>query len=232
MSILARYQGLSDPIRTERRIELIVLVLLALLLLQLIWGSYRAMFPPIPDPVRPMRESLQIADVLGLSMASPEQRAQIRQRPLFWASRAPVIPEPAKPKPKPAETKTAKPGKIENVKLAGVFGGGDSGGVIVIAKGKKRRLMVGEELNGWKLQSVEPISAVFNSGDQQVTLALSIVEISQAQAPENQAPTDDQAAKVQKNPDTKNKPKRNAKKKAEAPDSLRLGGDDSRYLNR
>ena len=110
MTFFARYQGLSDPIRTERRVELIVLVLLVLLLLQFGWGSYRALFPPIPDPVRPMRDSLQVANVQGLSVVSPEQRAQIRQRPLFWASRAPVVLEPVKPGPDPKEANAAQAG--------------------------------------------------------------------------------------------------------------------------
>ena len=224
MTFFARYQGLSDPIRTERRVELIVLVLLVLLLLQFGWGSYRALFPPIPDPVRPMRDSLQVANVQGLSVVSPEQRAQIRQRPLFWASRAPVVLEPVKPGPDPKEANTAKPGKIENVKLAGVFGGGDTGGVIVISKGKKRRLAVGEELDGWKLQSVEAFSADFSSGDQQATLALSIVEISQAPTREGQVQPDGQALDSGKSPGAKSKSNRKSKKKTEVSGRLRLGG--------
>ncbi|MCX2972158.1 hypothetical protein EYC87_00980 [Halieaceae bacterium IMCC8485] len=224
MIFFARYQGLSDPLRTERRVELIVLIFLVLLLLQFGWGSYRALFPPIPDPVRPMRDSLQVANVQGLSVVSPEQRAQIRQRPLFWASRAPVVLEPVKPEPEPKKANTAKPGKIENVKLAGVFGGGDTGGVIVISKGKKRRLAVGEELDGWKLQSVEAFSANFGSGDQQATLALSIVEISQAQASEGQVQPDGQALDSGKSPGAKSKSNRKSKKKTEVSGRLRLGG--------
>lgn len=227
MSILARYQGLSDPLRTERRVELLVLILVGFLLLQFVWGGYRAMFPPIPDPVRPMSDSLQIAEVLGLDVATPEQRAQIRQRPLFWASRAPLVPEPEKPNPKSAQTNDAKPGKIENVKLSGVFGGGDTGGVIVIAKGKKRRLMVGEELDGWTLQSVDPVSAIFTSGAQQANLALSVVEVSQAQTTSNQPSAGEQAAQDQKKHAVDDKAKRKAKKKKnDPPDSLRLGGGD------
>ncbi len=225
MTFFARYQGLSDPIRTERRVELIVLVLLALLLLQFGWGSYRALFPPIPDPVRPMRDSLQVANVQGLSVVSPEQRAQIRQRPLFWASRAPVVLEPVKPGPDPKEANTAKPGKIENVKLAGVFGGGDTGGVIVISKGKKRRLAVGEELDGWKLQSVEAFSADFSSGDQQATLALSIVEISQAQAREGQVPARWPGVGWRQKPGCEDQVQPQVRKrKLKYPDRLRLGG--------
>ncbi|MEH6585325.1 MAG: hypothetical protein V7720_02145 [Halioglobus sp.] len=226
MSVFARYRGLSDPLRTERRVELLVLIFVVLLLLQFVWGGYRAMFPPIPDPVRPMPDSLQIAEVLGLDVASPEERAQIRQRPLFWASRAPLVPEPEKPKPKPAKTNVAKPGKIENVKLSGVFGGGDTGGVIVIAKGKKRRVMVGEELDGWTLESVDPVSAIFTSGAQQASLALSVVEVSQSQATSNQPSADGQAVKDQKELAADNKAKRKAKKKNNPPDQLRLGGGD------
>ncbi len=87
--------------------------------------------------------------------------------------------------------------------------------------------MVGEEMDGWKLQSIEPFSALFSSGDQQATLALSIVEISQPQGAEDPESTDEQAAANQKQSDEEKKRKRNAKKKTNAPDRLRLGRGDS-----
>ncbi len=48
MSFLQRYHRQLDPLRSERRVELVVLVLLALLVLQLVWGAYRSVFPSVP----------------------------------------------------------------------------------------------------------------------------------------------------------------------------------------
>lgn len=231
MSVLARYKGLSDPIKTERRAELVVLCLLLLLVLQIAWGVYSATFPSIPDPVRPTPDSLVVSEISGLSSASAEQRAQIQERPLFWASRAPLIAKEVEPEPKPASKGAAKSGKIENVKLSGVFGADDAGGVIIISKGKKRRLMVGEELDGWTLKSVDPVSASFASGDQLASLALSVGKISPStkEASESSGgaraggqnklkPGTGSGAKQQENRKTKDKEPR---------DSLRLGGGDS-----
>ena len=226
MSLLGRYQGLSDPLRTERRVELVVLVLVVILLVQFLLGGHRAMFPSMPDSVKPMPDSLQVSEVSGLSIATPEQRAQIRQRPLFWASRAPLVPEPAQPEPKPKKSNAAKPGKIENVKLSGVFGAGDAGGIIVIAKGKKRRLMVGEELDGWTLKSIDPVSAEFTSGARLAKLELSIVEISRSQLSSAGPAAGANDGKSQVRPSTEGKDERSVKNKKDVSDKLRLGGGD------
>ena len=225
MSLLGRYQGLSDPLRAERMVELVVLVLLGLLVLQLLWGGYRALVPSIPESVRPARDSLSVSEISGLAVVSPEQRAQIRQRPLFWASRAPLPPaEPVKAKPDPDAAKAAKPGKIENVKLAGVFGAAETVGIIIISKGKKRRVMVGEEINGWTLQAVGETSADFNASGKQASLALKRGEIQVSEVAQSEATDDNNADGADK--ESKSTNKRKAAKKKERPDTLGLGGGD------
>ncbi|MEP4146609.1 MAG: type II secretion system protein N [Halioglobus sp.] len=225
MNLVARYQGLSDPLRTERRVELAVLVLMVLLLLQLLWGAYRAASPAIPEPVRPARDSLAVIDISGLAVVSPEQRAQIRQRPLFWATRAPVQP-PEAVKPEAAEPKAPKAGKIDNVKLSGVFGAGDATGIIVVTKGKKHRVMLGEEIQGWTLQSVDPTSAELTTNGKLATLALQRTEILSQQAEDDQTEKGKAAGRQGQKKKTAAGQKKKPVKKKTVPEGLGLGGGD------
>ena len=56
--------------------------------------------------------------------------------------------------------------------MVGLFGTGDSAGVIATSKGKTRRLGIGEILDEWTLESVGVNEAVFSSGSRQETLVL------------------------------------------------------------
>lgn len=176
MNFLQRYQGQLAPLRSERRAELLVVVLLALLLLQLAWGAYRSAFPAIPEPVLPTAEALEIGSLRSAPPLPPELRNEIRQRPLFWVSRRPVsavapLEQTAAAQAKAEQRQAAK---IAGLELAGVFGAGEAAGIIVLAKekNKKHRVMAGQEINGWTLESVSPTEAVLSSNGRQATLAL------------------------------------------------------------
>lgn len=175
-ALLERYRVTTDPLRAERRVELIALVCLLLLLLQLLWGLFRALLPPEPLPVLPTAESMQVAAIAGGGVLDPEAREDIVQRPLFWASREPLGAEPVKKSTAAEAAKKnsaeKKPETLKGVKLVGVFGAGDDAGIIVLSKGKKHRLTLGEELDGWKLNSVEPGKADFIAGARTAQLEL------------------------------------------------------------
>jgi hypothetical protein len=175
MSDLAsRYSVSSDPLRTERRVELAVVVLSGLLVLQLLWGGYSVIFPSLPEPVLPAPDSLQVGSVTDPLRVTAEQRSLVRQRPIFWATRQPldVAEEQVDVRTAADREKEKKPGKISGVKLSGVFGAGDSAGIIVQLDGKKHRLMVGQELNGWRLESVTPVKARFRRKGEHTSLQL------------------------------------------------------------
>lgn len=172
--LLQRYQVRSDPLRSERRAELVMLGAGLLMILFLVWGAFRALVPGSSQPVMPTAESLQVSTLAGNGLATVEDREVIRARPLFWASRAPLADQE---KLAQAETPTEAAGNqraasLKGVKLAGVFGMGESGGVILLNKGKKQRLMVGQTLEGWTLDSVAPTEVTLRNAGSEAVLAL------------------------------------------------------------
>lgn len=222
MTLAHRYRNLENPLRAERRVEIVLLVIGLLLLLQLLWGGFRTIFPSVPDPVQPRPNALKVIQLQAGEQIDPELRAEIAARPLFWAGRRPVEVKPAaeavaEAKPDPSENQ--KPGKIEGIKLTGVFGSGDSAGIIVLSKGKKRRVMVGEEVNGWVLQSVESTEAVLGSGDSKASLALKQGAIAVSPAEDEALP---EASDTNDGKGQKAKSKRSAAQK-KSNDTLTLG---------
>ena len=88
--LVDRYRVTADPLRTQRRIELLVLLLTVFLFLQLGYGAFRlAVFSP-PEPVLPAADSLQVKTPLKMDTVTPEQSGEIRNRPLFWPERRPT----------------------------------------------------------------------------------------------------------------------------------------------
>ncbi|TGD74101.1 hypothetical protein E4634_08175 [Mangrovimicrobium sediminis] len=210
--------------------ELVLVVLALLLLVQLAWGVFRLVVPSLSSPLPPAADALVVGAVHAGSVLDEEQRAEFRNRPLFWESRAPVaVAEPVKVSRKPKADE--KLGKLNGVKLTGVFGSGDSAGIIFSSKGKEHRVMVGEAVNGWRLETVEPQRAVFSGNDKQAELLLEQVAIpvsvqqqgaSAAPASSHYDAAEDQAAghKTQQKKAGKN----GKNNKAATSDSLSLGG--------
>jgi hypothetical protein len=71
-----------------------------------------------------------------------------------------------------AEESNAKQQELEGIKLVGVFGEGDSAGIIARVKDKVRRIRLGEELAGWRLESVGRNEAVITNGSRQEKVIL------------------------------------------------------------
>ncbi len=136
---LRRYQVTTDPLRTERKIELVALILLLVLCFQLLYSGARLIAKPMPAAVAPAADALLVKDVLAQGGSSSAQSAEILQRPLFWEGRRPLEDTAVAVAPKPVQ---GKAGKLAGVKLLGVFGAGDTAGVIVAEKGKKRRILL------------------------------------------------------------------------------------------
>ncbi|MCU0814468.1 MAG: hypothetical protein MUC32_09195 [Burkholderiaceae bacterium] len=107
------------------------------------------------------------------------------ERPLFLATR--------RPPPKPDEVAAAPPpDPMPNIRLLGVYGNDDVGGVIANVDGKVRRVRVGDSLSGrWVLKSRDGLRAVVARGDEQRTIEL---VRSAAPPPETVAATDTDTA--------------------------------------
>lgn len=166
---LDRYRVSTEPLRTQRRIELVVLVLLLVLCFQLLYSGARFAAVSMPEAVAPAADALVVKAVGSTGDVSRAQSAEIQGRPLFWEGRRPleaptVVVEQREP--------TKKAGKLKGIKLLGIFGAGESAGIIVSEQGKMRRILQGEELAGWTVDAVNPDSVVFKSGDRSETLLL------------------------------------------------------------
>jgi hypothetical protein len=167
-TLLRRYRVEADPLRTERRIELVAVALACILLLQLIYVAIRLATGFSPQPMEPAAEALQVRLAARGEVLEAEQRAEIRMRPLFWEGRRPletVVIENVAPEEKPAVN-------IDGVKLLGIFGSGDTAGVIALVNGEKRRIFRGETLKGWTLEAVEPDRIVLVEGARREEIAL------------------------------------------------------------
>ena len=171
-----RYRVSEDPIRTLRRIELVALLLGVLLCLQLAYGAIQLAATTGPDPVQPAADSLQVPAVIGPAVVAADERNEIITRPLFWSGRQPVDAVATVEDPKAAA------GKLKDVKLVGVFGSGERAGIIALVKDKKRRILVGESLDGWTLESIESGEIQLVNGDRRETLILQQGKISKAEA--------------------------------------------------
>ena len=169
-SWVTRYQVQQNPLKTERRIELAVLVLLVLLLFSAVLGGFRLVASNEPDPVFPSADSLAVQALQLDTGLTAEQAAEILNRPLFWQSRRPLVPPPktvAKPKPKAAK-------KLAGVTLLGVYGAGDGLGLIATVDGAFSRISKGQSVKGWKFSDYEEGTAVFVSGGKKSVLPLEL----------------------------------------------------------
>jgi hypothetical protein len=156
----------------EQKLRTAALVVTAFLLLQLIWGGLRLLLVSAPDPVMPVADSLK-ARVVDYPMGSREAGAELVDRPVFWQGRKSFEPkEVVEAKPVVSTGAPAGNDPINNVKLLGVFGGGEKQGIIVVYKKNKQRLIQGEDLDGWVLQYMSAASVIFEKGDSSFTVDL------------------------------------------------------------
>jgi len=174
-----RYRVGDDPLRTLRRIELVALLLGLLLGLQLAWGALRLLTLASPEPVAPAADSLQLPAVVGPAVVATAGRNEIISRPLFWSSRRPVdgvatLADPG-----------SRPGELEGVRLLGLFGSGKQAGVIALVQNQKRRILLGDTVEGWTIESITPHTLVVSNGERSETLALQqgTVTVRPARAP-------------------------------------------------
>jgi hypothetical protein len=165
-----RYFGSGNALQTERIIELVTIGLAIVLLVQLLLSGARLVMLSAPDAILPTIGGMTDAQLMSVEMVGAAQSDEIRERPLFWVSRRPV--EFAEVGEEAAVNSAANRGMLKNVKLVGLFGGGEVTGIIAIVKGKKRRILLGEQVEGWTLDSVERNEVVFVHGTRSEKLIL------------------------------------------------------------
>ena len=168
--ISTRYGSHADPLRSERRIELLVLLCALILCLQALYSGSRLLTLSTPAAIAPAEDALSLQSLRARGAVTGQQSAEILSRPLFWEGRRPVdeVVVVAPPGP-PAKTK-----KLSGVKLLGVFGGETGSGVIVRSKDRQQRVLLGETLDGWVLESIDADKVIFSNEGQQQELALKV----------------------------------------------------------
>ena len=185
--LISRYRVSENPLKAERRIELAALVLLLLLGLQVALGVLSIVASSSVPAILPSQDVLNVGKLEQIAQADADARNQVVSRPLFWLGRRSVtaaevvVVEPAPEK--------AAGQKIKGVKLVGTYGGG----AIIRLKNDKRRVAVGDEVEGWLLDAVEPNSARFVRGAAVDELMLQRVDASKLvkmvpSAPEQKPP--------------------------------------------
>lgn len=160
-SLLARYRVRENPQRSLRRLELLVLVLLLLALLQLLWIALGSLRPASVEPVAPVVDSLRVVETASPGAVTGPMSLQFQSRPLFWASRRAEAPIFAMEDIEEGDEAPAR--RLEDLQLTGLIANGNQGTAIVTLKEQRLRLAVGDEIEGWSLQSVSNSEAVFVS---------------------------------------------------------------------
>jgi hypothetical protein len=140
MNLQERYSVRSNPLKTERRVDLGGRRIIKKLLLQLIYSGLRLALLTSPQAIAPAPDTLVVGEVASA----------LNRRPAL---------EEVEKAPPPEEEKS---GDLKGVKLVGVFGVGESAGIIALVKDKKQRILLGEKVLGWTLQSVEPTRIVLS----------------------------------------------------------------------
>ena len=132
-----------------------------------------------PLPVQP--------DFAGLASSLPVPQAPdiakfiaTLERPLFTPSR-----KPAPPKSSAVAAAEPPPDPLANIHLFGLFGGAESGGMLVRIDGKNKRIVLNETFGGWTLQSIRGREAtVVRNGEMRV---LSLLQARPASLPASKA---------------------------------------------
>ena len=128
-----------------------------LFLVSALVGAVLVMTKDPPAAIPPAASTLAAVSIELPAAAMPDGGAEIVERPLFWSSRRPESTEPVAP--------VSGRDILDKVVLLGVFSAGESGGAIVRIEGERQRLMIGQELQQWKLQGITAQEAEFVSLD-------------------------------------------------------------------
>jgi len=171
-AVLARYRVSENPARALRRLELVALGLGSLLLLWAVFGGLSTAIGGGPKPLLPAEDTLKVR-ALGLERPLDEEGSdRLVSRPLFWEGRRAIDNSPAAPVVESSQP--AQVNKLEGVTLHGVYGEGDSLGVIATVDGELTRVNVADAIKGWKLVSFEDGKVTFKNGGRKQRLPLEL----------------------------------------------------------
>jgi hypothetical protein len=155
---------------TELQLRKLALILTAILVLQLLWSGLRLLLTSEPDPIYPAEASLRVDGILYAAQPGGELSRALVSRPLFWQDRSAYVPETHEEIEEPVDSRGSE--AINQVKLQGVYNTGTVPGIIISYGEERRRMRLGESVEGWKFIQLLPEGAVFRSGEEKRTLDL------------------------------------------------------------
>ena len=171
-AVVARYQVRENPLKALRRLELAAVGLGLLFLLWATLGGLATAIGGGPKPVFPAEDTLKVR-ALGLEPALDEEGSdRLVSRPLFWEGRRAIDKRPLElivTTPKPAKVE-----KLEGVTLHGVYGEGESLGVIATVDGELTRINANSSIKGWKMVSYANGEVTLENGGRTQSLPLEL----------------------------------------------------------
>ena len=184
-AVVARYQVRENPLKALRRLELAAVGLCIVFLLWATLGGLATAIGGGPKPVFPAEDTLKVR-ALGLEPALDEEGSdRLVGRPLFWEGRRAIDKRPLElieTTPKPVQVK-----RLEGVTLHGVYGEGESLGVIATVDGELTRISANSSIKGWKIVSYANGEVTLENGGRTQSLPLELtapsVSISAASQP-------------------------------------------------
>lgn len=171
-AVVARYQVRENPLKALRRLELAAVGLGIMFLLWATLGGLATAFGGGPKPLFPAEDTLKVR-ALGLEPALDEEGSdRLVSRPLFWEGRRAIDKRPLElieTTPKPVQVK-----KLEGVTLHGVYGEGESLGVIATVDGQLTRINANSSIKGWKMVSYADGKVTLENGGRTQSLPLEL----------------------------------------------------------
>lgn len=169
-------------------------VLLGLLIVALLVGALLVITRDPPPALAPAPGTLTAVSLEVPDAPSGALEGEMVTRPLFWSSRRPPVVEAAVVEPEAQPVSGAD--ALDQARLLGILASGDRTGAILAVGEQRMRLMQGESLEGWVLESLDGTRAVFvreDGAQQPVYLTL---EHAQVRRPEGaQEPPNEQGDK-------------------------------------
>lgn len=171
-AVVARYQVRENPLKALRRLELAAVGLGIVFLLWATLGGLATAIGGGPKPVFPAEDTLKVR-ALGLEPALDDEGSdRLVSRPLFWEGRRAIDKRPLElieTTPKPVQVK-----KLEGVTLHGVYGEGESLGVIATVDGQLTRINANSSIKGWKMVSYADGKVTLENGGRTQSLPLEL----------------------------------------------------------
>lgn len=114
-----------------------------------------------PPGLRPDPSTLAVADAQIRTQAGAVAESSALERPLFAVTR-----RPAEATPKIAEKAPEGVRTLDELRAVGLIGAASGGVLLVRNEGRVRRVVVGEQIEGWTLVAVEARGARLVRGDE------------------------------------------------------------------